>query len=53
MGKFDLRFGIDNLLDQDPEITFADDTTSGLGSTNANFYDIIGRRYYFGVHMGF
>jgi outer membrane receptor protein involved in Fe transport len=53
MGRFDLRFGIDNLLDQDPEITFADDTTSGLGSTNANFYDIIGRRYYFGVHMGF
>jgi len=52
-GKYDLRFGIDNLLDQDPEITFRDVDTSGQGSTNANFYDILGRRYYVGFHVAF
>jgi hypothetical protein len=51
--RVDLRFGIDNVFDTDPEITFPDATTSGRGSTNANFYDIIGRRFYLGAHMSF
>lgn len=52
-GRYDLRFGIDNLLDTEPEILFQDVRTSGQGSTNANFYDILGRRYYVGLHLQF
>jgi iron complex outermembrane receptor protein len=52
-GRYDVRFGIDNLFDKDPEILFKDVNTSGQGSTNANFYDILGRRYYVGLHVQF
>jgi iron complex outermembrane receptor protein len=52
-GRYDLRFGIDNLFDVDPEIMFQNATTSGYGSTNENYYDILGRRFYLGMHVQF
>ena len=49
-----VRFGIDNLLDEDPEIV---DETPGQnnnkGNTLANFYDVLGRRVYVGVNWAF
>ena len=58
-GRFDfsermnLRFGVDNVFDKQPERTFQDNLTSAYGNTNAGFYDILGRRYYVGVNFGF
>jgi outer membrane receptor protein involved in Fe transport len=52
-GQYDLRFGIDNLLDEQPEIIFADATSSGTGRTDANIYDILGRRFYVGLKVSF
>jgi outer membrane receptor protein involved in Fe transport len=49
----EVRFGIDNLFDREPEIVFADAESSGLGQTNANHYDILGRRYYVGLSVSF
>jgi outer membrane receptor protein involved in Fe transport len=51
--RWDMRFGIDNLFDKQPEVVFPDATTTGLGSTNANQYDILGRRYYVGLKVSF
>jgi outer membrane receptor for ferrienterochelin and colicin len=51
--RVNMRYGIDNLFDKQPERTFADNLTSAYGSTNAGFYDILGRRYYVGVNFGF
>jgi outer membrane receptor protein involved in Fe transport len=48
-----LRFGIDNLLDREPERVFANATNSATGQTNRNFYDILGRRYYAGINLRF
>ncbi len=49
-----LRFGIDNLLDADPEIVGANPgQTNAMGLTNTGFYDILGRRYYAGVKFSF
>jgi outer membrane receptor protein involved in Fe transport len=49
-----VRFGIDNLLDEDPEIV---DETPGQnnnkGNTLANFYDVLGRRVYVGANWAF
>ena len=58
-GRYDLRdnvqlrFGIDNLFDRDPELVFPDATNgyNGRGDTNENFYDILGRRYYIGFNI--
>jgi len=50
-GSWEIRFGIDNLFDKDPELTFPDHVTSAKGSTNANFYDILGRRFYVGMRL--
>jgi outer membrane receptor protein involved in Fe transport len=53
-----VRFGIDNLVDEQPVITGKVDAsgtalaTSGWGTTNA-FYDQLGRRFYFGVRASF
>ncbi|MBX5461851.1 MAG: TonB-dependent receptor [Steroidobacteraceae bacterium] len=45
---FNLRAGVDNLLDEDPPVT------RGIpGSTDPQTYDIIGRRYYFGITANF
>ncbi|HLB30882.1 MAG TPA: TonB-dependent receptor [Gammaproteobacteria bacterium] len=43
-----LRFGIDNLLNADPEIVGANATNNALGATNSN-YDQIGRRFFVGL----
>jgi outer membrane receptor protein involved in Fe transport len=51
--RFNLRYGIDNVFDKEPERTFADNLTTAYGSTNAGFYDILGRRYYIGMNFGF
>lgn len=52
-----LRYGIDNLFDAQPEITGRntdpDDLTTGAGSTNSGFYDVLGRRYYVGFRVQF
>jgi outer membrane receptor protein involved in Fe transport len=51
--RWNMRYGIDNLFDKQPERTFPDNVTSAYGSTNAGFYDILGRRYYIGMNFGF
>ena len=49
-----LRFGIDNLLDEDPEIVNqVPNTNDALGSTLPDYYDILGRRAYVGVRWNF
>jgi hypothetical protein len=50
----ELRFGIDNLFNVDPEITFRETGRySNTGDTNENFYDFLGRRWYIGFKMTF
>lgn len=53
--NYSLRFGIDNLFDEDPELTQSNpaggDTESDV--TNAGLYDLLGRRYYVGVKVSF
>ncbi len=57
--RWNLRFGVDNLLDKEPERTFPQAPGQSLasgsawGSTNPGFYDILGRRYYVGMNFGF
>src|SRR5690606_41384979 len=57
--RWNLRFGVDNLFDRDPERTFPQAPGQSLasgtawGSTNAGFYDILGRRYYAGMSFEF
>lgn len=55
--NFLIRFGIENLLDAQPEITARntdpDDLSSGAGSTDSGFYDVLGRRYYAGLQVRF
>jgi outer membrane receptor protein involved in Fe transport len=45
--RYQLRGGIDNLLNADPEIVGATTTNNALGATNA-VYDQFGRRLFFG-----
>lgn len=52
-GSWFVRFGIDNLFDVDPERTFPEATNTATGQTNANFYDILGRRFYVGMSLQF
>jgi outer membrane receptor protein involved in Fe transport len=63
-GSFDmgqrtsLRFGIENVFDQQPVFTGArtaldNNPSTGSGTTEAGFYDILGRQYYFGVQASF
>jgi outer membrane receptor protein involved in Fe transport len=52
-GPWMVRFGIDNLFDADPERTFPEATNTATGQTNANFYDILGRRYYVAMSLQF
>ena len=53
-----IRFGIDNLIDEQPVITGKVDAsgtalaTSGWGTTTP-FYDQLGRRFYFGARASF
>jgi outer membrane receptor protein involved in Fe transport len=52
--KSELRFGVDNLFNVDPEITFRETGRyTNAGDTNENFYDFLGRRWYVGFKMSF
>ncbi|MBN1240446.1 MAG: TonB-dependent receptor [Gammaproteobacteria bacterium] len=46
--RYELRMGIDNLLDAEPEVVGATSTNNALGSTNSN-YDPFGRRFFAGL----
>ena len=53
-----LRMGMDNVFDKEPVITGArtaldPNPTSGQGTTEAGFYDILGRQFYVGVTAQF
>jgi outer membrane receptor protein involved in Fe transport len=52
--RLELRGGIDNLFDEDPEIV---ETRPGVDSnsdiTRAEYYDLLGRRMYIGLKMSF
>jgi outer membrane receptor protein involved in Fe transport len=48
--RYTLRAGIDNLLDEDPEIVGATPFNNSLGTTNSN-YDQFGRRFYLGLQV--
>jgi outer membrane receptor protein involved in Fe transport len=53
-----IRFGIENLFDEPPVWTggrtAADNSpSSGSGTTEAGFYDILGRQFYLGVQASF
>lgn len=55
---FQLRFGIENLFDSDPEITNYNPTAdltfdSGQGTTLPGYYDVLGRRYFVGFKTRF
>jgi hypothetical protein len=59
-GKTTVRLGIDNVLDEEPQVVGANPgNASGVGLdsnsdiTNPSFYDPLGRRYYLGVKMSF
>jgi outer membrane receptor protein involved in Fe transport len=52
-GRYQLRAGIDNLLDVDPAIVGATPTDSNSASTLAGYYDTLGRRLYVGLRMEF
>jgi outer membrane receptor protein involved in Fe transport len=51
--RIDLRMGIDNLLDEEPLIVGATATDGNAEVTRADYFDILGRRMYFGVKMSF
>jgi outer membrane receptor protein involved in Fe transport len=50
--RYQLRAGIDNLFDEEPEVVGATATNNALGSTTVN-YDPFGRRYFVGLSMSF
>ena len=51
--RVNLRMGIDNLLDEDPLIVGAQPGDNNAEVTRADYFDILGRRAYFGVKMSF
>jgi outer membrane receptor protein involved in Fe transport len=62
--RSELRFGVDNLFNVEPERTFPEADRlnflgqmgpgySATGDTNENFYDFLGRRWYLGFKMSF
>jgi iron complex outermembrane recepter protein len=57
--RFELRGGIDNLFDKQPPVVGADPGSAtivenaNLGTTRAEFYDVLGRRLYVGFKMNF
>ncbi len=51
--RYQVRFGIDNLLDEDPVIYGATPTSSAQGSTLSGYYDTLGRRMYVGFKAEF
>ena len=51
-GSWQLRYGIDNLLDKEPVYNNATRFTRGTG-VNGGFYDVLGRRAYLGMSVSF
>ena len=51
-GSYELRAGVDNLLNADPEVVGATTTNNSLGTTSPN-YDTIGRRYFVAFKASF
>ena len=51
--KFDLRMGIDNLLDEEPLIVGAQPGDNNAEVTRADYFDVLGRRAYIGIKMSF
>ncbi len=51
--RYQLRAGIDNLLDEDPAVVGATPVDSNSNSTAAGYYDTLGRRLYVGLRMEF
>ena len=56
--SYQLRFGIENLRDTDPEITNSNPTpdltfTTGAGTTLPGYYDVLGRCYFVGFKSRF
>lgn len=57
-GAFTLRGGVENLFDRAPPIVGANPAAPGGGDTNsdqtnANYYDVLGRRFYVGASVKF
>ena len=50
--KWQLRYGIDNLLDTEPVFTNATRYTRGT-TTLGGFYDVLGRRAYVAMSVSF
>lgn len=51
---FEVRGGIDNLLDSEPpRVGVIPSTTSAAGTTDGASYDILGRRFYIGLRANF
>ena len=47
-----VRGGIDNLLDREPaRVGINPGVTAASGSTNAQYYDVLGRRFYLSVQL--
>jgi iron complex outermembrane receptor protein len=55
--RMSLRGGIDNLLDEQPRVIGANpvggNANNNAANTNAQYYDILGRRAYIGLKMSF
>ena len=54
--SWEVRFGVDNLLDKDPPVVNLRTVAEGYtqtGVTNGAFYDVLGRRYYVGMKYQF
>ena len=52
LDRYQLRVGIDNLLNAEPEIVGANATNNARGATNST-YDQIGRRFFVGLSASF
>jgi iron complex outermembrane recepter protein len=50
--RYEVRGGIDNMFDAQPEVVGASSTNASQGTTSVN-YDTIGRRFYFAVTAKF
>ena len=51
--KLEFRGGIDNLFDKAPLVVEATPVDSNTDTTRAEYYDILGRRYYIALSMKF
>lgn len=51
--RYQIRGGIDNLFDTEPNVVGATPTDSNSNSTVPGYYDVLGRRYYLGVKVQF